>query len=217
MQDSPQIFNCILCVLRALCGIKKIKMKILLTFVVSLIALMGICQTKPGWKYTGIVHGGIIIGANGYDYTAQTIQGIQKGPWLLGIGAGIDHYFLPGFPVVAHGQYHYGKRRSKPFAYAQAGPQIPWQKNEWDEKIMNVPLYKMHTGWLAEGGVGYQIPMGKRLKFISSIGYSFKQADYDQLQTFWIGPWPLPQDAPLNYTQNKLSMSRYVLKIGIQF
>jgi hypothetical protein len=175
---------------------------------------------KPRWKYTGIVQGGLIGGSSEINYSAQTIQGVQKGPWLLGIGAGIDNYVLPGFPVVAHGQYHYGKRRSQPFVYAQAGPHIPWAKNEWDDKIWETNQYELKTGWLAEGGIGYRFPMGKKLNLLTSLGYSFKQVQYKELQVWYIGP-PLPLPWPSqytgNYTQNKLSMNRLVLKVGVQF
>lgn len=203
-------------------------MKTIVFFILSLVALNTSSQqsnlpAKKQWKYAGIVQGGLIGGSSEMNYAVQTIQGIQKGPWLLGIGAGIDNYVLPGFPIVAHGQFNYGKRRSKPFAYTQAGAQIPWAKNQWDDKNwMGVDQYELKTGWLAEGGIGYGIAMGKHLRLISSLGYSIKQVKYDELQTPWAwlisSRWPpVGTTTNLNYYHQKLTMNRLVLKVGLQF
>lgn len=196
-------------------------MKATLIGIFSLLTVCGLAQgkVKTPWKYTGIIQGGLIGGFTELNYSAQTIQGIQKGPWLVGIGAGIDNYVMPGFPIVAHGQYNYGKRKSQPFAYLQAGPQIPWLKNEWDDKFDDENIYDVKTGWLAEGGLGYRFPMGKKLKLISSIGYSVKQVEYEEKRINWWS-WPIipgPGDIPWSVYQQKLTMNRLVLKVGVQF
>lgn len=207
---------------------KRLFFSILSIITVSAFAQQEKAAVKPRWQYAGIVQGGLIGGGSEGDYSVQTIQGIQKGAWLLGIGAGIDNYVAPGFPIVAHGQYSYGKRRAKPFAYAQAGPQIPWAKNEWDDKIFGQDQYEMKTGWLAEGGIGYSLPMGKRLRFLTSLGYSVKQVKYDEAKSpyswlfssFWAPDGrfaPSGEPIALTYYHQKLTMNRLVLKIGVQF
>lgn len=202
-------------------------MKTIFLTILGFVSFTAIAQqdkgtAKPRWKYTGIVQGGLLGGSSELNYSAQTIQGVKKGPWVLGLGVGIDNYVVPGFPVVAHGQFNYGKKRSKPFVYAQGGPQIPWAKNEWNDKIWGVNQYEMKTGWLAEGGIGYSFPMGKHLKLLSSLGYSIKQAKYDEVQMPWSwflsSRWPPQAGTPnLNYYHQKLTMNRLVLKVGVQF
>jgi hypothetical protein len=200
-------------------------MKKISFILLSLVSLGGFAQQaktviKPHWQYSGILQGGIIGGSTELNYSVQTIQGVKKGPWLLGLGVGIDNYLVPGFPVVAHGAYHYGHRRSQPFVYAQAGPQIPWAKNEWDDKIGEANVYNLQTGWLAEGGLGYRFPLGKKLKFLTSLGYSIKQVKYDELQnTWWLfsSRWPTDVFTNPTYYHQKLTMNRLVLKIGVQF
>jgi hypothetical protein len=199
-------------------------MKKILFSILSIITISAFAQLeKPSWKYAGMVQGGLIAGSSELNYSVQTIQGIQKGPWLLGIGAGIDNYVAPGFPIVAHGQFHYGKRRSKPFVYAQAGPHIPWATNDWDDKIWGVDQYELKTGWLAEGGIGYSIPLSRRFKLLSSLGYSTKQVNYDEVQMPWTwlisSRWP-PSGGlmePMNYYHQKLTMNRLILKVGVRF
>jgi hypothetical protein len=203
-------------------------MKAILLSICTLLAVCGLAQQneakqKVKWSYTGMVQGSLIVGSSELNYSAQTIQGVKKGPWMLGLGVGIDNYVVPGFPVVAHGQFNYGKKRSKPFVYAQGGPQIPWAKNQWDDKIWGgVDQYEMKTGWLAEGGIGYSFPMGKHFKLLSSLGYSIKQAKYDEVQMPWSwlisSRWPPQAGTPdFNYYHQKLTMNRLVLKVGIQF
>ncbi len=200
---------------------KRLFFSILSIITVSAFAQQEKAAVKPRWQYAGIVQGGLIVGGSEGDYSVQTIQGIKKGPWLLGIGAGIDNYVAPGFPVVAHGQFSYGKRRSKPFAYAQAGPQIPWAKNEWDDKILERDRYKLKAGWLAEGGLGYGFPMGKKMKLLTSIGYSIKQANYDEFQMPWMwmisSMWPPTGGTMGPPYHQKLTMNRLVMKVGVQF
>ncbi|HSK12172.1 MAG TPA: hypothetical protein VK907_03100 [Phnomibacter sp.] len=173
---------------------------------------------KAQWQFATIAQGGFIAGASEYNYAAQLIPALKHGPWLLGIGGGIDNYVLPGFPVFAHGQYHPGKRKVKPFAYAQAGPHFPWAKNEWEQKSFDgQDLYDLKTGWLAEGGLGYSFPFIKSTRLLTSLGYSVKQVKYDEAQLpFWIWPWPGP-GAELTYHHQKLTMNRLVLKLGVQF
>lgn len=201
---------------------KKILFLFLIVLATNAFAQQQKASPKPRWKYTGVVQGGLVAGSSEINYSAQTIQGVQKGSWVLGIGAGIDNYLMPGIPIIAHGQYNYGKRRSQPFVYAQAGPHIPWSKNEWNDKFMNTDLYKLNIGWLAEGGLGYRFPMGKKFKLLTSIGYSIKQAKYDELQYPWGWPissrWP-PEGILMNptYYHQKLTMNRLVLKVGVQF
>jgi hypothetical protein len=171
--------------------------------------------TKEKWHYTGLVQGGIIVGANKEEYTVQTIHGIRHNKLILGIGVGIDNYLIAGFPIVAHGQYLLGRKEKTGFVYIQGGPQLPWKKNDWKEKFSDQYRYKLKTGWLAESGIGYQIPMGK-LKLISSIGYSIKQVSYEEQQVFWIGPIFPFQPEP-SYDKKQLTTRRLVFKLGIGF
>ncbi len=203
-------------------------MKIIFLALICLLTINSFSQkdtrsAKPRWTYAGIVQGGVVAGSSEINYSAQTIQGVKKGPWLLGIGAGIDNYVLPGFPVVAHGQWQYGRRKAKPFVYAQGGPQIPWAKNEWKDQIFEMDQYELKTGWLAESGIGYNFPLGKGLQLHSSLGYSIKQARYNEVQipwSWWLSSrWPPAGGLmePQDYYRQKLTMNRLVLKVGVQF
>jgi hypothetical protein len=195
-------------------------MRLIFSFLLLLTTVIGLSQQQAdssNWKYTATVSGGLIIGAQEPSYLVQTLHGIQKGPWMIALGAGIDYYIIRSVPIVAHGQYHLkGKRASSPYLYAQAGPALTWANNEWIQKFQNQDIYTFKTGWLAESGMGFQFPMGKKLKGFTSFGYSFRQANYQERQLWWIGPWPTPQDVPANYTQQKLNMLRAVLKLGLQ-
>ncbi len=171
---------------------------------------------KPRWRYSSLLQGGVIAGANQSTYTIQTIHGFQRNKMMAGIGIGIDNYLIPGFPVVAHGQYLLGKKSSGFFGYLQGGPNIPWRKNEWKETILGNPRYQLKTGWLAETGIGYQIPVGK-LKILTSIGYSVKQSRYEELFAVWLGPiLPFETWEPV-YRQQELTARRWVFKAGIAF
>jgi hypothetical protein len=167
------------------------------------------------WSFAGIAQGGLLAGQSELNYMVQAIPAVQKGNWLLGIGAGIDHYVMPGIPVVAHGQYTCGRRSKKLFGYAQAGPHFPLLKNEWDDKVNGQPVYDAKTGWLGEAGIGFSIPLGKRMKIMPSLGYSIKQMQYTEMLLIWGGPFPFDRE-PVYY-DNNMTLRRVVLKLGIGF
>lgn len=171
---------------------------------------------KSGWRYSSLLQGGLIAGANQCTYTIQTIHGFERNKLMAGIGIGMDNYLMPGFPVVAHGQYQLGKKASRFFSYLQGGPVIPWRKNEWNENILENPRFQLKTGWLAETGIGYQIPVGKH-KIFTSIGYSIKQSRFGELIAVWIGPWPPTGAWEPVYTKQELIARRWIFKAGIAF
>lgn len=196
-------------------------MRLIILSVILMTTVVGLSQQQADssqWKYTATVAGGLIIGAQEPSFLVQTLHGMQKGPWMVALGAGIDYYFIRSVPIVAHGQYHLkGKRASSPYLYAQAGPALAWANKAWTKEFLNQDIYTFRTGWLAESGMGFQFPMGKTLKGFTSFGYSFRQANYREMQVWFIGPpWPMPQAVPANYTQQKLNMFRAVIKLGVQ-
>ncbi len=176
-------------------------------------------SAKPRWKCTGIVQAGLINGGTETNYALQTIHGVTKGNWMLGLGAGLDRYVQQSIPLVVHGQYAFGKQKSKGFLYGQAGPQIPVATGFWKDSFNGFNQYQLKTGWLAESGVGYAINLGNQKNLLFSLGYSIKQARYNE-QIFrvcnWCGVRPEPIVAP-TYTPVKLNMNRLILKVGFQF
>jgi hypothetical protein len=118
-------------------------------------------------------------------------------------------------PIFAHGEYLLkSNRKAKPFVYAQAGPALAWPNNDWKEKVGNEKVYAFEMGWLAETGFGFRFPMGKRLKWVTSLGYSFKQANYQERQFWWIGPWPSPEPSETSIEQ-KMNMFRAHIRLGL--
>jgi hypothetical protein len=188
-----------------------------------IITVTGLAQTeKPEgskWKYAGTASGGLILGAQEPSYMMQTVQGIKKGRWMLGIGAGLDDYMVRTIPIVAHGEYHLkSAAKANPFVYAQVGPAIASPDGEWNAKIGDVNVFEFETGWLAESGFGYRFPLGKNVKGFTSFGYSFKQARYNEVQSWWIGPpiWPPPQ-IDENRIQQKMNMFRANIRFGLEW
>lgn len=188
-----------------------------------IITVTGLAQTKKTqsnrWKYTGNVSGGLILGAQEPSYMVQTIQGVKKDRWMVGIGTGLDYYIVRMVPIVGHGEYHLKTgRKANPFIYAQTGPAIAWPDGEWNAKIGELNVFEFKTGWLAESGFGYRFPLGKTLKGFTSFGYSFKQTRYEELQAWWIGPpiWPPPQ-IDENRIQQKMNMFRANIRFGLEW
>lgn len=190
----------------------------------ALLPLFSIAQdVKPKgtrWQYTGSVAGGLIIGAQQPSYLFQTIQGVKKRRWMAGIGTGLDYYFIRSVPVVAHGEFAVRPiKKMNTYVYGQAGPAIPWRNDPFREKWQNQDIYSFTMGWLAEAGLGFRFPLGKNLQGFTAIGYSYKQANYTEMQVNWWGD-PLrsfiPEIEPTYKTQ-QLHMLRANIRFGISW
>jgi fluoride ion exporter CrcB/FEX len=176
-------------------------------------------NSKPKWKYSGLVNAGVVGGSSTVTYTVQTVQGIQKNNWFMGIGAGYDDYGMPGIPLVLHGQKAFTQMRAKPFVYAQTGIQFPVKKGQWDEKAWNgQSFYSLSNGFIGELGAGYLVGLGKSKKtaVFFSTGYSYKfcKADY-----YMYGWNDFPPYGDLFYSTEKQSYHyrRIAVKVGFQF
>lgn len=174
---------------------------------------------QTNWRYANLTNVGTLNGSSGVKAGFQTIHGIEKKNWMVGIGGGIDDYGVPGFPLFIHGQKHFTKMRHQPFTYLQTGIQFPWYKGEWkntNDTWMQVN-YNLENGFIGEAGFGYAFKLGKKLKLQLSTGYSYKSVR--AVETSWpmfISIWPIP-DETRNISHVHFQYHRIAVRAGIRF
>jgi hypothetical protein len=156
---------------------------------------------------------GLVAGEVNSELQLQTINGIKKGPWFAGIGAGIDWYYLRSIPLfVSVNRNIFSKGRRFMFVSGDAGKNFSWRNNVPDD----FPPYdrQQTDGLYWAAGVGYKFGVGKSdNSILMQFGYSYKKMGEESTQIIcpFIGPC-YPTTDKYDYQLKRLSF-----KIGWGF
>ena len=182
--------------------------------IVGLLSVYGfhtVAQIKKSpFAFSSITKAGLVAGSGGESYAVQSINGIKKGPWFMGIGMGIDFYQQRTIPLFLQVQKAFTKKNNQPFVYADAGLNFRWLKSsEW---------YKVNSsftpGMYYETGVGWKIKLRSNTRLCFSAGYSFKQVK-ETAPAYWNVPVET-LIAVDNFERYNYQYKRIVLKLGIE-
>lgn len=146
---------------------------------------------KPAYRFHSINTLSLLNGANEVSAGLQTVNGLQKGNWFAGIGAGLDYYVHRTVPLFADVRYEYGKSRNKFFAYAAGGINLEWvETNENPGPIIfiwegNQQDNNYDNGFYTDAGLGYLVAVKKAGALVLSLGHSFKTLKQTVTYTDW--------------------------------
>lgn len=162
--------------------------------------------------YSGMFNVGALYGSNKTKLQAQTIHGIKYRGWFAGAGAGIDDYFQQSIPVFLDLRKDILAKENTPFVYLDGGANIvnKGTENEWQKT-------KMDGGYFFEGGVGYKVDIGKNLALNFAGGYTFKSYEERFYNKKRLPTPPYSTDEWVLANENKYSLNRLVMKVGLQF
>lgn len=117
---------------------------------------------------------------NGDSHVGAQVQlsgGIAKGPWGIGLGAGVDYYRVRTAPVFIDLKYHPGVEQ-KYFLYTNLGYNIAWpltSQNRLDASWWrSSPQSSFSNGVYTDFGIGYYLGKGPTKGIVLSLGYSMK-------------------------------------------
>ncbi len=122
-------------------------------------------------RFHSINQFGIIAGASDANLQLQTINGIEKATWFVGIGTGIDYYYSRSIPLFLDIRKNVFSTQKTPFIYADGGYNFAWFSTK-DEKSGSGG--EKQAGAYYEAGIGYLIPVFKKNGILFSAGYSCK-------------------------------------------
>ncbi len=162
-------------------------------------------QETSGKKFQSINLLGIMEGEAGTGFQIQTINGIKLNKNFIGVGVGLDYYFMRSIPLFIDLRREMLASR-KAFVYADGGINFPWQDQSFDWEI------KSSSGLFYELGIGYRIPL-KGCSFLMSGGYSYKR--FDQKESYPI--YCLLPPCPEQVYYYKHELRRISVKMGISF
>jgi hypothetical protein len=135
------------------------------------------------WKFRSTDYVGLSSGQWGSIGLVQTINGLYKGPWFVGLGAGLDNYrfrSIPLFLALTRDLPAFSKR-SGLFVDLEGGINLPWY-------TLTLPAYegitssKFYPGLWGSASLGYKwkLSVHSRKALLFSAGYSMKKMRQDQ-------------------------------------
>lgn len=169
-------------------------------------------KIKP--KFVSINQFGLVTGNNQSVFTMQSINGIGYKTWVHGLGLAIDNYGSQSSPIFLNSSTTIGSKKML-FVYAQVGVNIPWRTSNFPEKWSDgMDAYKLHITPYTEAGFGIKKSIGNGLKFIASLGYSYKQFGYTEQNSwnFWTPTGPTRKDVRYDFYYRRLAF-----RMGFEF
>lgn len=155
--------------------------RILLAVACTLLC-MTVCFGQPAWKFRSDNYAGLAAGELGSYGHVQTVNGLYKGPWFLGLGAALDYYrfrSIPLFLSVTRDLPAFTKGGGL-FVHLDGGIDLPWYKRPF------VPYERFsstfHSGSYWSAGLGYKWRLSDHTDkaLLLSAGYNMKKLKEDQ-------------------------------------
>jgi hypothetical protein len=176
-------------------------------------------QQNSRWHFQSVNGVGWLHGKTNNALQLQTVNGLRRGRWFIGIGTGVDDYRLRSIPLFFDARKDVGGGRNHFFLYADAGMNWYWQRSS-DPKLFYTNS-KVSNGIYTEAGIGCSSRLSEKISLVFSGGFSYKQLAekgsvvyYTDIMN-WNGgnPYILPgSTATVQHC-----FSRLVVKAGIVF
>lgn len=188
------------------------KFKIILLFSFAVLAFAKL-QAQHKVKFTSTNLAGILMGSSEPAFQVQSINGIRSKDFSAGIGVGMDNYYYKSIPVFLHVTRKITIKNFAPFIYTDIGLNLP-EDRKGDEEYWQARHYS--KGLYFDLGVGYSIPVLKKIAMTFSLGYSQKHLNEKRDQGYFIGfPNWVFHELPSEYYS--YTFRRISLKAGLSF
>ncbi|MFM9907849.1 MAG: hypothetical protein ACKVOW_00800 [Chitinophagaceae bacterium] len=167
-------------------------------------------------NYIGLLEGSkgclcLLDGSKGTPLEVTTINGIQYKTWFVGLGTGLDWYFMRTVPLFISLNKDFKQDKNTWFASLDAGTNFEWAKG-----LPQGDFYysKFTPGFFGRGGIGYKAYFRqKKEAFLFGIGYSFKRVkERKEVGIYCISP---PCPTTFEFYDSKLN--RLSIRLGLQF
>jgi hypothetical protein len=136
--------------------------------------------SQSSWKFRSVEYGGLLSGQAGNYGQVQTINGLYKKSWFLGIGAGLDYYRFRSIPLFLSVTKELMPAKNGLFLSLDAGTNYPWYKRSGlTSDGFSTSVFHRGPYWSA--GLGYKIKWSARRNRALSLfaGYSYKELKED--------------------------------------
>lgn len=176
---------------------------LVITSLGCLLFISGFTQSSS-WKFRSTEYLGGLHGQDGNYGLLQSINGLYKNSWFLGIGAGLDYYRFRSVPLFLSVTKELMPKKNGLFLNLDGGVNFRSYRRPKDWYYNGSDSSKFHKGGYWSAGLGYKIKFSARRDRGLSllVNYTFKQLEED------LSPYPV--DTHYIYQLRELS-----LKIGV--
>ena len=164
---------------------------------------------KP--SFTSLNQLGIAWGATGDALQLQSINGVSYKTYSAGIGIGFDYYWERTVPLFIDLRKNIFSKKQTPFVYADMGVSIPWVKSNKENTWFKSDY---EEGSYYDIGVGYRIPVNKKMFANLSFGFSQKKLQEKRINDVTILVFPYEGNNTEDYDY---TFRRFSLKAGLSF
>jgi hypothetical protein len=141
------------------------------------------------WKFRSDDYVGLASGQWGNYGLLQTVNGVSRGPWFLGLGAGLDNYRFQSAPlfvsvtrdIPVFRDIAVVSKKGDFFLNLDGGTNLPLYNRDIIPYV-GAMTSKFHAGSWWSGGLGYKWPLSSRSGFghsgkalLVSVNYSEKR------------------------------------------
>jgi hypothetical protein len=168
-------------------------------------------KTRCSCGFSNIFQLGVLQGEHKSSFAIQNIAGMRYKTWFAGIGAGMDYYYIRGFPVFVDVRKNILQRASSPFIYTDLGIHFAWGP---ERDLVGSPKSDYNNGLYYDVGIGYKASIKRNTGFVFSAGYTYK---YVRQMQNTIQYCPFVGPCQEGYNIYKYDLRRLSLKVGWQF
>jgi hypothetical protein len=169
-------------------------------------------QQKTRLKFTSINEVGVAWGSTDDGLQVQTINGFYYKTFSAGLGIGLDYYWERTIPVFIDLRKDIFNKKQTPFVYADLATNLPWVKTK-EENWWYTSEYD--DGIYFDVGIGYKLPVNKKLFVNMSFGYTQKSIEEMRKNKTVIDDFP-PYGS-YNAENFKYTLRRFSFKAGLGF
>lgn len=150
-------------------------------------------RASTSWKFRSDDYLGLAAGQWGNYGLLQTVNGVYKGPWFLGLGAGMDNYrfrSVPLFASVTRDLPVFIKRsgvgsgkRSGLFLNLDGGINLPWYHRDLIYAGEGLSS-KFRAGSWWSAGLGYKWKLAARTDKALLVSVNYSEKRLKEVQSF---------------------------------
>ncbi len=155
---------------------------------------------------------GLLEGQKGPAFQVQSINGVQRGTWFGGVGAGLDYYYYRSIPLFLSVNKYFKAGDGFFFLSADGGVNIVWDESM--QEAANPWLTSHFTpAPYFSGGLGYMIGLRGRHALLMNVGYSVKHINEEVRD----GMFCVGSTCPVMSYHNRYTLNRLSMRLGWRF
>ena len=132
---------------------------------------------QKAWRLRSDSYIGLSIGELAPYGQGQTVNGFSKGPWFLGLGAGLNYYHFRNIPLFLSvtRDLPVSDKKNRLFLILDGGIDLPWYKRGFPLYQRTISSFRPGPYWSA--GMAYRWPLSEhgRLALLFSAAYAMKK------------------------------------------